>query len=82
MGVGRAEQVTPCRFQEIARHLDVVVTEVKQEHPEAEQRLALRVHAKLDQLTDETNHFDLREKEKEKQQSRIKNNSRENVFKP
>ena len=55
--VGMVEEVASARFNQIARHFDVVVSEVQQQHLETVQSVGARVQAKLGQLTDETDDF-------------------------
>lgn len=55
--VGMVEEVASARFNQIARHFDVVVSEVQQQHLETVESVGARVQAKLGQLTDETDDF-------------------------
>ena len=58
--VGVVEEVAPARFNQIARHFDVVVGEIQQEHFETEQSVGARVQAELGQLADESDDFHFR----------------------
>jgi len=51
--VGVVEEVAPARLNQVARHFDVVVGEIQQEHLEAVQGISARVQAELGQLADE-----------------------------
>ena len=57
MRVGMMEQVSAARFNEIARHFNVVMGEIQQEHFETVQGVGTRVKSEFAQFANETHDF-------------------------